>query len=83
MPRRPRANRAAQFMPFAALRGYYDLLRTKERVPEPRHELTEEEARELSAVARECAAAMWCARCTTTATPMWSGRGAWRASTSS
>ena len=53
MPKRPRADRAAQFMPFAALRGYYDLLRTKERVPEPRHELTEEEARELSAVARE------------------------------
>lgn len=45
---RPRADRAAQFMPFAALRGYYDLLRQEERVPEPRHELTDEEAAGLS-----------------------------------
>lgn len=47
----PRASRAQQFMPFAALRGYYDLVRERERVREPRHELTEEEARELDAVA--------------------------------
>lgn len=45
---RPRASRAAQFMPFAALTGYYDLVREQERVVEPRHELTEEEAEELS-----------------------------------
>lgn len=45
-----RADRAAQFMPFAALRGYYELLRQAARVPEPQHELTDEEARELSAV---------------------------------
>ena len=45
---RPRAARAAQFMPFAALTGYYDLVREQERVIEPRHELTEEEAEELS-----------------------------------
>lgn len=45
---RPRASRAAQFMPFAALTGYYDLVREQERVAEPRHELTEEEAEELS-----------------------------------
>lgn len=44
----PRASRAAQFMPFAALTGYYELARQQERVPEPRHELTEEEALELS-----------------------------------
>ena len=41
-------DRARQFMPFAALRGYYDLVRAQERRVEPRHELTEEEARELS-----------------------------------
>lgn len=35
-------------MPFAALKGYYDLLRARECVPEPRHELTEEEALALS-----------------------------------
>lgn len=45
---RPRADRAAQFMPFAALRGYYELVRQQERVKEPRHELTDEEAATLS-----------------------------------
>ncbi len=45
---KPRASRAAQFMPFAALTGYYELARQQERVPEPRHELTEEEALALS-----------------------------------
>lgn len=51
LPPRPRMNpadRARQFMPFAALRGYRDLIRACERVPEPRHELTEEEALGLS-----------------------------------
>ena len=47
---RPRADRAAQFMPFAALRGYYELIRQQERVVEPRHELTPEEAESLSQV---------------------------------
>lgn len=46
--RRPRADRAQQFMPFAALRGYYDLVRERERVAEPRREMTEERALELS-----------------------------------
>lgn len=45
-----RADRAQQFMPFAALRGYYDLVRQQEHVAQPRHELTEEEAAELSRV---------------------------------
>ncbi|MCH3943546.1 MAG: YolD-like family protein [Atopobiaceae bacterium] len=44
----PRADRAQQFMPFAALRGYYDLVRERERVVEPRHELTDEQAAALS-----------------------------------
>lgn len=43
-----RASRAAQFMPFAALTGYYELARQQERITEPRHELTEEEALALS-----------------------------------
>lgn len=43
-----RADRAQQFMPFAALRGYYDLIRERERTMEPKRELTEEEALELS-----------------------------------
>lgn len=45
-----RAGRAAQFMPFAALTGYYELARAQERVVEPRHEPTEEEALALSQV---------------------------------
>lgn len=43
-----RANRAQQFMPFAALRGYYDLVRQRERVVQPKRALTDEEALELS-----------------------------------
>ena len=34
--------RARQFMPFAALRGYYDLIREAEYTPEPRRPHTEE-----------------------------------------
>lgn len=44
----PRASRAAQFMPFAALTGFYELARQQEHAPEPRHELTDDEALELS-----------------------------------
>lgn len=43
-----RANRAAQFMPFAALTGYYELVRKQEITVEPKCELTEEKALELS-----------------------------------
>ena len=43
-----RANRAAQFMPFAALTGYYELVRKQEISVEPKCELTEEKALELS-----------------------------------
>lgn len=45
---RPHPDRARQFMPFAALRGYYDLVRDQETVPEEERPLTEEEARELN-----------------------------------
>lgn len=43
--------RARQFMPFAALRGYYDLIREAEYVPEPRRPITEERSRKLSETA--------------------------------
>ncbi|MGN0073350.1 MAG: hypothetical protein ACI36W_06125 [Coriobacteriales bacterium] len=49
-PAVPRAERARQFMPFMALKGYYELCRQKERCPSPRRELTEEEALGLSQV---------------------------------
>ena len=45
-----RAARAKQFMPFASLRGYYDYIREQERVKEPRRELSEDDAAELSGV---------------------------------
>jgi len=38
-----RANRARQFMPFATLRGFYDLIREKERVVEPRRIRSDEQ----------------------------------------
>ncbi len=43
-----RANRAAQFMPFAALTGYYELVRKQEITVEPKRELTEEKTLVLS-----------------------------------
>lgn len=42
------ADRAKQFMPFAALKGYYELICERERVVEPRRERTEEDALRLS-----------------------------------
>ena len=41
-------NRARQFMPFAALKGYYDLVDQKERLVEPRRDMSEEDALQLS-----------------------------------
>lgn len=45
---RPHADRAVQFMPFAALKGYHELARECEHVPEPKRAMTEERAAELS-----------------------------------
>lgn len=45
-----RANRAQQFLPFASLRGYYDLVRKVERVPSEKHIATEEEVWEISQI---------------------------------
>ena len=42
------ADRARQFMPFAALTGYYDLVEARARTAQPFHELTEDEAAVLS-----------------------------------
>lgn len=46
---RSHPDRARQFSPFAALRGYYELVYERERVIEPRRPLSEEEARVLDA----------------------------------
>ena len=43
-----RADRARQFMPFAALTGYYEIIKERERVGEPRRDLSEEELQILS-----------------------------------
>ena len=42
------AARAKQFMPFAALRGYYAMVLAKNRVVEPRRELIGDAAERLS-----------------------------------
>ena len=42
------SDRARQFMPFSALKGYYELIRTKERVVVPKKELSEDYAEILS-----------------------------------
>ena len=46
-PKMDRANRAKQFMPFAAVKGLYEALAEKEKVLVPRRELSEEQKEEL------------------------------------
>ncbi len=46
---RPHPDRARQFSPLAARRGYYERAHERERVIEPRRPLSEEEARALDA----------------------------------
>lgn len=48
MEKMSREERAKQFMPFAALRGYGAEIREKEKRKEPKKELTEEQAEGLS-----------------------------------
>ena len=43
-----KADRARQFMPFAALTGYYEVIKQREKIIEPRKELSEDEAEILS-----------------------------------
>lgn len=45
---RPHADRARQFMPFAALKGYHELAQEQETVHAPKPELSEERLAELS-----------------------------------
>ena len=42
------SDRARQFMPFAALTGYYEVIKQREKIIEPRKELSEDEAEVLS-----------------------------------
>ena len=48
MPRMTRAQRAAQFSPFAALKGYEDALSLKERVKFDKIELSDDEKKEIN-----------------------------------
>ena len=43
-----KADRARQFMPFAALTGYYEVIKQREKIVEPRKELFEDETEILS-----------------------------------
>jgi len=43
------SDRAKQFMPFAALKGYYDFIYEREKVSVPKKELSEDECTALSA----------------------------------
>lgn len=42
------SDRAKQFMPFAALKGYYDMIYAREKVSVERRELSEDDAEALS-----------------------------------
>ena len=48
-----RAERAKQFMPFAALKGYYEALRKKEKIVVEKKELAEEYMAELELELRQ------------------------------
>ena len=43
------SDRAKQFMPFAALKGYYDFIYEREKISTPRKELSEDDCAALSA----------------------------------
>lgn len=46
-PKMDRGNRAKQFMPFDALKGFREALTEKERIRVPKRELSEEQKEEL------------------------------------
>lgn len=52
------SDRAGQFMPFSALKGFYELIREKERIVVPRHEIAEDKAEELTAKVKNIRAGM-------------------------
>ncbi|WP_303833837.1 hypothetical protein [Ruminococcus flavefaciens] len=41
-------DRAMQFAPFAALKGYYETVKMQERITEPRRDVSEEDAETIS-----------------------------------
>ena len=43
-----RSDRAKQFLPFNSLRGYYDLIREKEKIVTPKRELSDYDLEKLS-----------------------------------
>lgn len=47
---RQNPNRARQFMPFAALKGYHELARERERIVEPKQTMTDDHAANLSRI---------------------------------
>ena len=49
----PREERAKQFMPFAALKGYPEALRKKEKIIVPKIELSEDASEELDRKLRQ------------------------------
>ena len=52
-PKMSREDRAKQFMPFAALKGYPEALRQKEKIVVPRAEISEEYAETLDRQLRQ------------------------------
>lgn len=46
-PKMDQSNRAKQFMPFDALKGFQEALREKEKIIVPKRELSEEQKQEL------------------------------------
>ena len=48
MEKMSKLDRAKQFLPFNSLKGYYDLIREKEKVITPKRELSDSDIEELS-----------------------------------
>lgn len=59
MPKMSREERAKQFMPFAALKGYPEALARREKKPLPRRELSEESLEELNRRLRQLTPGDW------------------------
>lgn len=59
MPKMSREERAKQFMPFGALKGYPEALARREKKPLPRRELSEESLEELNRRLRQLTLGDW------------------------
>ena len=62
---RPHPDRARQFMPFAALRGYYDLVHAKEGFPNRAGRSLTTRPGRWTGLSRTSSAGTWCAAATT------------------